>query len=245
MDINKYGGYTGRYASHFIVAEHQKGKKTIRTIEPVYIYDKEFFQMNPIGYCENTLGLINPRIIAPCIRMNALLELDGIRLSLTGGSDSQGDGRDIYNHTYQLVLDQKLEKMIKNIIKYRERCQAKNIELPVTVYDGVSVDTNIEIYQCLIDKLGTKVYSMLFSKEKDCLQSSISKFENLTVLEQCKVICEIIKLFKCDAQTADLKLLGGKNGRIRKNCNISGLNTAYLINQSVTGLYETKFDLLK
>lgn len=245
MDINKYGGYTGRYASFFIVVEHRKGKKMIRTIEPVYIYNKECFKVNPVGYCENTLGLINPRIIVPCIRMNALLELDGIRLSLTGGSDSQGDGRDIYNHTCQLVLNQESEKLIKNIIKYRDRCQAKNVELPITIYDGVSVDTNVEIYQYLIGKLGTKVYSALFFKEKDCLLSSISKFEKLTVLEQCKVICEVLKLFKCDAQVADLKILGGKSGRIRKNCNISGLSSAYLVNQSVTGLYETKFDLLK
>ena len=57
----------------------------------------------------------------------------------------------------------------------------------------------------------------------------------------------MIKLFKCDRQSAHLEELTKKksSGIIIFNNKISNLTSAYLINQSVTGLYEVKVDLLK
>ena len=51
---------------------------------------------------------------------------------------------------------------------------------------------------------------------------------------------------QCKVFTADLSLLGGSKlaGNMAINKNIGGCTSAYLINQSVTGLFEQKVDLL-
>ena len=92
----KYGGYTGRVAAYFIVVEHAKGKKRIRTIEPVYIYAKEYFEKNPEEYCTGFLKLIAPKVICYKIYAGSIIEINGCRLELTGGSESTGDGRDMH-----------------------------------------------------------------------------------------------------------------------------------------------------
>ena len=57
---------------------------------------------------------------------------------------------------------------------------------------------------------------------------------------------EILKAFKCDAQISNLKDLCGKGnvGKILKNASLQGFQSAYLIHQSPTGLYEYRTDLL-
>lgn len=57
---------------------------------------------------------------------------------------------------------------------------------------------------------------------------------------------EVLKAFKCDAQSSNLKDLCGKGsvGTILKNASLQGVQSAYLIHQSPTGLYEYRTDLL-
>lgn len=65
--------------------------------------------------------------------------------------------------------------------------------------------------------------------------------------EQCKVLLNILNAFKCDRTSVDISLLNGKKTAavLTKNSCISNLSNCKLINQSITGLYETKIDLLK
>lgn len=70
---------------------------------------------------------------------------------------------------------------------------------------------------------------------------------SLNINAQSIVLKEILKLFICDRQCPNLEKLNGKKtvGVIKFNATISKAKSVYLINQSVTGLYETKVDLLK
>ena len=70
---------------------------------------------------------------------------------------------------------------------------------------------------------------------------------DLCVLNQSKILLEILKLFKCDRQCPNFELLNGKKsvGIIYASSSLNKVISAYLINQSVTGLYEVKVDLLK
>lgn len=163
----KYGGYTGRVAAYFIVVEHAKGKKRIRTIEPVYIYAKEYFEKNPEEYCTGFLKLIAPKVICYKIYAGSIIEINGCRLELTGGSESTGDGRDIYNHTYQLVISGKESDYVKQVLKYLKRCQERRTEIPITPYDGVNREENIDLYKCFCNKLATSSYGQLFSDERN------------------------------------------------------------------------------
>ncbi len=246
LDVERYGGYTGRYASHFIVVEHRKAKKRIRTIEPVYLYKKQLYNTNPTAYCTEVLGLLEPSIITPIIRVDSLLELNGHRLYLTGGSDSQGDGRDIYDLSAQLCMDYSHEKYVRDIVKYLNRVAARKEDPVPTVWDNITFDKNADLYDWFLEKLTARVYSELFNSEQRLLTGNRSLFANLSLTAQCRVLYQILLLFQCNAVIPNFTELCGKKGgkRIRKNCNISVCESALLIHQSVTGLYEIRENLL-
>lgn len=242
-DIAKYGGYNKVSGAYFFVVEHTEKKKRIRTIEPVYIYMKKLYETNPLKYCSEVLELIEPKIIAPIIRIDSLLELNGMRLHICGRQGRQI----IYKHSYELVIDELNEKYIKYIIKYIERCLALKKELPITAYDQISREENIKLYEWFMDKLNKRIYLNLFENVVADMKNNEEKFKNLSTYDQCKLLLEILKFFKCNRQTSDFSILCGKGtvGTILYGKNICRCESACLVNQSVTGLYETKFDLLK
>ena len=241
--IEKYGGYNKISGAYFAVVEHTEKKKRIRSIEPVYIYKKELYEKDPVRYCEEVLGLKDPIVIAPKIRTSALLELDEKRITITGRTGNQI----VYKHSYQLAVDKNHEQYIKNFDKYIARCFAANAELPVRIYDGISKEQNIELFDWFCEKLKTKVYYALFANMLSDMENNRKKFCSLSELEQCKLLMEILKAFKCDRQCPNFKALNGKGtvGIVQTNKKISGMKSAYLVNQSATGLYEVKTDLLK
>jgi CRISPR-associated endonuclease Csn1 len=69
----------------------------------------------------------------------------------------------------------------------------------------------------------------------------------MSLWEQVRLLMETLKAFCCNAAYANFTELSGKGtrGRVELNKKVSTLSSAYIINQSVTGLYEHKIDLLK
>ena len=71
-DVDKYGGYNKISGSYFAVIEHQKGKKTLRTIVPVFIHDEAKYRKDPVGYFEG-YGFVKPKIIVGRIPFNSII----------------------------------------------------------------------------------------------------------------------------------------------------------------------------
>lgn len=71
-------------------------------------------------------------------------------------------------------------------------------------------------------------------------------FEKLTCLEQGKVLLEILNLTRIGVTSANLALIGGDTGTgvMRISKKITGAQEFVLVNQSVTGVYENRIDLL-
>lgn len=242
-DINKYGGYNNVSGAYSIVVEHTEKKKRIRTIEPVMICDKELYEKDPIKYCAESLRLVDPVIIVKKVRFDMLWELDGSKVYITGRTGKQL----VCKHSYELVADGEHEQYIKRIGKYTERCNKAKKELEITVFDDIDYERNVELYDWFIQKLNAVVYVKLLKNVLSALTENREKFCNMTLNAQCRLLLEILKVFKCDRQTANLlELSGTKNaGVILKNKKLTNLKSAYLIYQSPTGLYEYKTDLLK
>ena len=241
-DVEKYGGYNKISGAYFAVIEHQKGKKTLRTIVPVFIHDEEKYRRDPVGYFES-YGFVNPRVIAARIPFNALLELNDKRLCITGRTGNQI----VYKHTYELAIDDEHVHYLKDIKKYVDRCKAQKSELEITDRDGITSDKNVMMYDWFITRLEMNVYKKMFTPMLDDMGKYRAKYIAFTEYTQCHLLLEILKAFKCDRQCPNLKELNGKAtaGIVFTSNNIQGNDTAYLINQSVTGLFEYKVDLLK
>ena len=238
--IEKYGGYNKLTGSYYCVVEHTEKKKRVRSIETVLLYARGLYERDPVKYCREILKLVDPKVVVPKIRIDALLELDGFRLCPSGRT---GD-MIVYKHGYPLAIDAGREHYIRNLTKYIERCA--KIEYPVTAFDGISAEENVELYKWFVVRLGSSVYGKLMPALLGNLKSSAEAFEKMSVLSQAKTLMEVLKAFQCDAQNPNLKELCGKGlvGRIQKKAALQGFHSAYLIHQSPTGLYEYRTDLL-
>ncbi len=243
LDITKYGGYNKITGAYYCVIEHLEKGKRIRTIEPVYLYQRESYETDPLAYCTETLGLTEPRIICGEIRVDSLLEVDGCRLYISGRTGNYY----VCEHAYQLAIDPVREKLIRNLRKYADRCAARRVELPITAFDGITEEDCEKLYGFFLDKLSTGVYHRLLANMEKDLKDGKDAFKELSLHDQVLVLLEILKAFRCNPQNANLKLLCGKGtvGRVLISKKLDGDKTASLIHQSVTGLFEYRENLLQ
>lgn len=243
LDIEKYGGYNKVHGTYYFVAEYTDKKNRIRSILPVYLYAVQEYEKNPIEYCEQVLGLKNPRIIVNKILNSALFEINGSRVMITGRTGSNL----VCKHGYQLAIDDEHSTYLKSLEKYVSRCIIAKRELEVTKFDFISKEKNLEMYEWFLKKFQKNVYKKLFGSLESNLTKCKDKFIQLDILNQSKILIEILKAFQCDRQCPSLEVLNGTktSGIIKVNSKISNYNSIYLINQSVTGLYEVKVNLLK
>lgn len=241
--IDKYGGYKNPYGAYMFVVEHTAKKKRVRTIEAVLLCDRVRFEADPLAYCTNELHLVDPRIIVSKLRFDALLEIDGSRVNISGRTNDSY----FYKHAWQLAIDEKTADYIKRLSKYVDRCAAAKAELPITPYDGITAEENVALYEWFLKKLDAKVYQQLFQALIKDLTAEKEHFSTLGILDQSKVLREILKAFKCDRQLLSLELLNGKKsvGNIKISKDLSSRKSVKLIHQSITGIYEIKQDLLK
>ena len=249
LDIEKYGGYSDVKGAYFCLVEHTLKKKRVRTLEPVYIHLKEKYEKNPTEYCTDCLKLQEPIVVEKKILIESLIELDGKRYHITGRSVDVI----LAKHPYQLVLDNFSVQYIREISEYIEKCSERKTIIDHVMFKvgnktfQINKENNIKLYEILLDKLHSAVYQKLLKNIESIVYDGKNVFENHEVYKQCVVLLNILKAFKCDRQVSDLTIINGKktSGTITFNKNISNCNTAYLISQSPTGLFEYKKDLLR
>lgn len=242
MDPRKYGGYNKVSGAYYALVEHTEKKKIIRTLIPIYIYNKAEFEKDPVSYCES-IGYHDSKVIVRKILNGALLEVNGLRLMVTGRTGSNN----VYKHGYEFAIDDEHAQELKDIHKYVDRCAVAKKTLPVNEYDHVSSENNIDLYDWFIGRLKKGAYAKLFSKMASDMEENRKVFVSKDLLTQSKLLLEILKAFKCDRQITNFEELNKKKnvGIIQFSSNLSNMKSAYLINQSVTGLYEKKINLLK
>lgn len=120
-------------------------------------------------------------------------------------------------------------------------------ELLLALFDGITKEKNIMLYDLLLAKHKNNIYVNRPSGQIKTLEKGREIFIDLTVENQCLALSNILHLFSCKPITADLVTLkGSKNaGKVLFSKNISDKKQAYLYNQSVTGVFEQQIDLLK
>jgi CRISPR-associated endonuclease Csn1 len=253
-DFEKYGGYKNLNTGYFIAVDSlDKNDKVIRTIEAVPILFAQRIEnkkTNLLEVCETYLALREPKIIVDRIRIKSLLEVNGSRAYLAGKS---GDKLLLHNAN-QWFAEQRVAKYIKLIAKllklFDENCLPKERESSDTIvvssstrsdrHDAVSKKENLELYELLMRSLtkpvfsGLSVFGVLHKKVY-----APAVFDALNIIEQCRVLLQLLNLFKNNAVTSDLTLIRGAahSGIISTNKNITNARVK-LIHQSVAGLYE-------
>ncbi|MBQ2954902.1 MAG: type II CRISPR RNA-guided endonuclease Cas9, partial [Clostridia bacterium] len=244
MTIDKFGGYTERKGAYFMLVEHTEKDKRMRSIETVFLMNKALYERDPISYCTSVLGISEPKILIPKIKIDSLVEYDGFRMHISGRTGT----RIIYKNANQLIVSPEQVCYIKQIGKYLERCADAREDVIVSSFDGITIEGNEAMYRLLLDKLRTARYIVKYETVSDTVQENSGKFNALPLADQCRVLMQVLNLFKANAASADLKLLCGKAriGILLTSKNLNGFagHSFKLINQSVTGFFEQEIDLL-
>ncbi|WP_300275942.1 type II CRISPR RNA-guided endonuclease Cas9 [Peptacetobacter sp.] len=246
LSVEKYGGYNKVTGSFFayVESEDKKGNK-IRTLENIPLY-KVLNSKNELKDIEEYIlensGLKNPNLLIPKIKINSLFEINGYPMHISGRT---GD-RIIMKSAVQLKIDYEKAKYLKQVIKYAStEKEDKNMEetLKLTGKD------NIDIYEYLYEKIINSIYSKrpAIINTIKCLETGKSKFEKLSIYEQCIQIKKIIRIFNTTSEGIDLETIGGskQTSVLRINKKLSDNDKVFLINQSPTGIFENRINLLQ
>lgn len=232
LKSEKYGGYGSAKGAYFAVVEYTKNGKKVRTIEAVLSYKKAEYEKNPELFARNN-WYPDSKVIVEKILAFSPIEIDGVKYTIRG----RKPGRIIYSHLHQFIMCEEHTKYIKKITKWIEsngKELTKKDELEFTT------EKNLALYDYFIERIHGSIYEQIIPNVSEFLEKNRSVFENMKKEEQLKFIKEVLKAFKCDATIPAFI-----SNAITKNKVISGNKTVYLINQSVTGLFEKKVDLLK
>lgn len=248
-DLQKYGGYNSIKSAYFMMVESLSKGKVIRTIETVPLYLVNKFEADPsyaVHYCIEKLGLEEPRIMISKIKKNTKVILNGFPMHLTAHNGKQIE----LQVAAQLVVEKEDEVYFKKIVKYLEKNKTrkdKKINLPISQYEGITREENIRIYDMLLKKHKDTIYSKRPASGIKALENGRTNFLECTIEEECIVLGEILHLFQCNPLNANLLLIGGKDntGRVRCNKAIKKYQSAKLVYQSVTGIYQQEINLLK
>lgn len=243
-DISKYGGYNKALSKYFSLVKYfDKKGKTIIQLVPINAYKEKDYLANPNAFVSDILGC-DAEVIKEKIKYNSCLSFDGFRMHI---SASSGGGSQIaYKPAMQLILNTDEENYFRNISKYLERYSYRDIN----EYDHITADENISLFNSLIEKMTSTIFSVKFADFGNKLADKTEKFENISVEKQSFVLAEIVKILHCNAMSGDLSNIGlAKHAGIcatnSKLSEIKDISSVKLINQSITGLFENEIDLLK
>ena len=247
LDSNKYGGYRGAGTSYFaqIEFDNKKGKR-VKNIIGVPIYVASQLKHNPKAfedYCKEVKGLKNVEIIVPKIKKNTLMEINGFPMRIRGE-----DERNLqFKGAIQLRLDGENTEILRAVEKYLDKNEGKKEEHKISEsLDKLSNEKVNKLYDKLKEKLST-IYKNRPANpiQKICDNQEMFK-DSDDLYKKIKTINEILNLLRCDvAPSADLKFINGSEnaGVMSVNKNTVGGGKVMIINQSVTGLFETREEI--
>ena len=244
QSIEKYGAYNKASGAYFMLVESdgKKGERK-RTIEfvPVYLAKslEESVELRR-RYCEEELGLVNPDVRLSKIRKNALIDVDGFKMHLVGRTEN----RLLLIGATQLVLSEDDQQLIKKIGKY---CldHRENKDAVLSEKYELTMDLFEKLYDVFVFKLEQTVYAVKLSKQAKDLKEVKEEFLALDDEQKCLLLMEILHLFQCSPQLANLTNIGGGKsaGSLKILSDITKQQSVLLINQSITGFYEQVIDL--
>ncbi|HHU07034.1 MAG TPA: hypothetical protein GXZ59_01680, partial [Clostridiaceae bacterium] len=243
-NIERYGGYNKQAVTGFyLISYDDKKKRETRLIAVPLMKMPEISSIQDIEAFCVAEGYKNPEVLlnGRMIKTNSLWEIDGYRVHLSGKS-----GNYIwFKGAHQLIVSPKQERYIKNIFKYCERATNINDLPEITVFDKISSDENVYLYDELLQKLQSTKYITLMQKASVSVMEGRDTFIQLNTEKQAKALINVINLFGCNnSQGKDLTLVGGvKSAGIQlmpMKISNNKFEEIRIVDQSVTGLFEKK-----
>ena len=148
-----------------------------------------------------------------------------------------------------LIVDYEWQKYIKRLEKFVEKKKENPNMVYSELYDKVSTEKNVELYQLLTSKLQNPIYKKRPANPVEALVKGASRFETLNVFDQAKCLLQILIVFS-RINGCDLSLIGGvsKAAVLTLSSSLSNWKKNYsdvrIVDMSASGLYASKTDNL-
>ncbi len=235
-DVTKYGGFSGAATAFFTLVEHTQKEKRVRSLEAIPLYLLRFtdnLECKMLEFCEKNLGLNNPSIHMSRIPIQSLIKRNGYCARIAGKSNKQI----IVHNASPLCVRHEWAQYVKKVESSVEKQR---------VLKEITRENNILIYKIFLQKHMEGLYQMRPNPVGIKLEEGMGRFTELTELEQCRVIMQIVQLSALNNLGADLSEIGQakKTGVMLINKVISNESEFNLICQSPSGLYQREIDLL-
>lgn len=231
-DVTKYGGFTSATIAYYFIVQHKEGKKEAVSIEGLPLYCKAKVEGAADGlekYCKEVLGYGEVKILRRRLKIQSLLEVNGYRMHLSGKTGNQL----ILRNAMSLCLQERWTGYIKKLEKVVNGEQVDKM---------ICAESNIELYDILVDKHLHTVYAKRPNPYGDKLQKDRDNFVGLEMKEQCEALLQILQLTKIGITETNLVLIGesAHSGKMLLSKNVKAADRPAIVCQSVSGLYERK-----
>ncbi len=244
---DKYGGYNSIAISHFALIRRKDKKNTVYTFVTIpMIRRNELLDKEKLySYCTNELGYKNVEIVRVKVLFNTLLSVDGFLMTIT---NSMNRGATLgLELAVPLLLDNEATAYIKKLEKFNNKKKIDKNPLVDEKYDEISKEKNIELYNLIVKKIKLQIYKNRPGSALDIIEKGKDVFLTLTTEQQVSILINILGNYTSMTNgTTDLRLIGGgkANGTLTLGTSINPQKKkVILINQSITGIYEERFEL--
>ena len=249
----KYGGYKSLSTAYFAIVESKDKKgnsiKTIEAIPVIVDYKARGDNYAIIDYLIKC-GLKEPKLLVAKLKIKTLVSVNGYKVWIAGVTGNQI----LIHNAQQWFTNEKIDAYVKQFAKLVEKDKIgflseneKQQELIPLISNKNSItfyatrEENCKILQEIIKTLNKDLYQGLSSVRSFAqkIEEKQAQFKELSTFEQIKVLLQVIRFMKCNAECADLTLLkdGATCGKMLVGKNITDVDFA-IIHQSPCGLNE-------
>ncbi len=243
---DKYGGYNSLKISHFaLIKRKDKNNSVYSFITIPILRAKELLDKNNLlNYCSQELKLEEVEIVRAKVLMNTLISSDGFLMTITGSSN--GGKIMVLESAVPLLLDLETTQYVKSLEKFStQKVKDKTIKVDEK-YDKITKGQNEKLYQLLLKKAKLPIYQNRPGSALKILEDGYDKFCSLEIEDQITALISFLNYLGMNNGAADFRLIGGKasNGTLTLGTNVSpNKKKVFIIDQSITGIYDSWFEL--
>lgn len=222
-----YGGYSGVNVSYFMLVEY-KGKRKIIGIPILIAKNNNEKDLN--DYIINQINSSEYRVLKNKIPYNTLFEYKGQQVYIKGYSSKNKNGE--ISNAIQLKISKELYLKWKYALNRILNNKENNLN------ESEYKENLIEILNYLLQ---LNDYYPLFDNEIIQIKKYVEKnYQNLIIKDFEKIIKQLLIVYKCSSENANLKEFGLKDriGRLTGKV----ISEGTIIYKSITGIREKKYE---
>ena len=251
-----YGGYQNATASFYMLAKYHDGKKYEVMFVPIELlyaskvladenYAKAYVEEQIVKIYGKPISSLSFPLGMRRIRINAMLSLDGFIVCLT--SKKSGGKQVGLMPMMPLALPHVWETYVKHLEEFCKKCEDNPNYYYSEPHDKVSTEKNIALYDMLLSKLQTTIYSKRPALQIEKFVTGREGFAFLGIKDQCECMLRVISTFGKSGEGSNVKSVDIGSGTCRLSSKLSNFNycDVRIIDTTASGLFFSTSQNLK